>query len=105
MVELASDMTICKTEKWSQTHEAMAVYLRDIRTEMNVLTLFIFLMIDRGRSQKNDILSPMYADPHIKVIWLSPYSTHFLHPLDLVMFSWMMMEYYDQPAIKTKPRW
>jgi hypothetical protein len=113
MAELASDMRVCKTEKGYQTHESMAVYLRDIltpyclriRTDMNDPTLPIFLIMDNCGSHKKDVLSPMYAALNVSVIWLPPHSTHFLQPLDLVMFARAKIKYRDQSAIKTKPKW
>jgi hypothetical protein len=113
MAELADDILVCKTEKGYQTHESMAVYLREIlspyclriRTDLKDPTLPIFLILDNCGPHKKDLLSPLYAALNVKVIWLPPHSTHFLQPLDLVMFARAKLKYRDQPAIKTNPKW
>jgi hypothetical protein len=113
MAELAPDMLVYRTGKAYQTHESMASYLRDVlgpycqrvRDEMHDGTMPIFIIMDNCGCHKKETLSAAYASLNIKVIWLPPHSSHFLQPLDLVMFARLKMRYRERQAIKTRPKW
>jgi hypothetical protein len=113
MAELASDIVCCRTAKGYQTHESMAIYLRDVltpycqrvRDEMNDQTLPIFLIMDKCGCHKKETLSGVYEALNIQIIWLPPHSSHFLQPLDLVVFAQLKMKYRTQQAVKTRPKW
>jgi hypothetical protein len=113
MAELASDIVVYKTAKAYQTHESMTVYLRDIvgpycqrvRDELHDQNLPIYLLMDNCGCHKKETLSPVYEALSIRVLWLPPHSSHFLQPLDLVMFARLKMKYREQQAVKTRPKW
>jgi hypothetical protein len=113
MAELAPDIVCCRTAKGYQTHESMAIYLRDvltpycqrIRDQMKDQSLPIFLIMDNCGCHKKDTLSGAYEALNIRIIWLPPHSSHFLQPLDLVVFAQLKMKYRAQQAVQTKPKW
>jgi hypothetical protein len=113
MAELAPDLAVCRTPKGYQTHESMAIYLRHVlgpycqlvRMAMNDETLPIFLLMDNCGCQKKETLSALYGAHNIRIIWIPPHSSHFLQPLDLVVFARLKIKYRDQQAIKTRPKW
>jgi hypothetical protein len=72
---------------------------------MNDQTLPIFLLMDKCGCHKRETLSALYGALNIRIIWLPPHSSHFLQPLDLVVFARLKMKYRDQQAIKTRPKW
>jgi hypothetical protein len=106
-------MVLCHTPKAYQTQESMQKYVTDIlapyceetRKRLENPDLPMFLIMDNCSSHNNEILSDMYRDLNIRVIWLPPHSSHFLQPLDLYLFGQLKCKYYPFPGTTQKPRW
>jgi hypothetical protein len=113
LAKLAPHIVLCRTGNAYQTHESMAVYVREVlgsycqrvRGEMSDQSLPIFLIMDNCGSHKKDTLLHLYDALNIHVLWLPPHSSHFLQPLDSVMFARLNMKYREREAIKTRPKW
>jgi hypothetical protein len=112
ITELASDIVACRTAKDYQTHKLMSVNLPDVlapycqcvRHEIKDQILSIIMMIENCGFHKKDALSDVYAALNIRIIWFLPHSSHFLQPLDLVLFTRLKIKYQKHQAGKTKPK-
>jgi hypothetical protein len=110
--ELASDIMVCRTVKGYQIHESMFVYLRDALApcsqgaldEMKDQTLPIFIILDNCECHKKDIFCDVDSALNLLIIWLPPDFSHFLQPLNLMVFARLSMRYQEQQAVKTKPK-
>jgi hypothetical protein len=112
ITELASDIVTCRTAKDYQTHKLMSVNLPDVlapycqcvRDEIKDQILSIIMMIENCGCHKKNALSNVYAALNIRTIWFPPHSSHFLQPLDLVLFIRLKIKYQKHQASKTKPK-
>jgi hypothetical protein len=112
LVSIQDQFYVFKTKRGYQTEESMKFYINSVlvpyyaqlREEQNDPDLPIFLVTDNCDTRRTEAVMQMYREIKITPIWMPAHSSHFLQPLDLVIFGVFKSAYLELKTKMTTPR-